>query len=506
MTLNLFKKIIPYPSLESELKAKEDDFSTRVPYIIDSEEHIPTTSREFYQDFGPIRHQATNEIIDDLAPYQHEIYDCPALTVLVDKCQKSGVTTWELAHDFQETIVNGRGKDCLVVGQTQQHAYEHIYTLKRMIADSEKYRKYMITNSRELFFREEQTKMSVIYLKNPDNPFRPSRIIGLPFRQQALWSWKNVFRVHISDPAIAPILNDAGVFAAAKGRLANTNGRMLIEGPPNGPNGKFYEWYEQYKDNSDPAFQVFTVIDEDAIEADVISREFLEQQKRELGPLYPQYYQGSFLLGVGNLFTDAMIQVCLELGEKYNLQNVPINKYAAHIGGIDPESRAAIVVCELDRDNDLARIVVAKQFDRTIAPSELASEVHRLHQGTPENDFEDAIPYLYWYVDGNHRSYVNELKRIFNEPQDWTRTDEFSDDIKIVPVNFGTEHRNILTHLWNVVDNGMLAIDENLGVCSDLVKAMRTAKHNGFSLDKQQTINSDLIDALRLSTKGLKIE
>ena len=469
-----------------------DEFATRIPYTIEHE-YIPEKSRDFYADFGPIRHQSTNEIIEDLASYQHEIFDADALTVFVDKCQKSGVTTWELAHDFQQVLKYGKGKDCLIVGQTQQHAHEHIYTLKRMIADSPKYRKYMITNSRELFFREEQTKMSIIFIKNPDNPFRPSRIIGLPFRQASLWSWKNVFRVHISDPSIAPVVNDGGVYAAAKGRLANTNGRMLIEGPPNGPNGKFYEWYEEYKDNHDPKFRVFLVIDEDAKKAGVISEDFLEQQKKELGPLYAQYYQGSFLIGVGNLFTEETINKCTALGKEYSLDKMPINPNALHYGGIDPESLAAVYVVEVDFDAEIVRVIVANQFPREITPSELTNEVFALHE---------IIPNTYWFVDGNHRAYVNELKAAFNEDQDWQRTDSFDDETRIIPVNFSTEHKNMLVHLWNLCDAGMLAIDEKLAPF--LVKGMRTCKHKGFHLDKTQTKFSDDIDACRLALRGVK--
>ncbi|HEY1247577.1 MAG TPA: hypothetical protein VGE97_01195 [Nitrososphaera sp.] len=478
-------------NVESEDQLR-DEFATRIPYQIEHE-YIPKTSREFYKDFGPIHHQSTNEVIEDLAPYQHDIFDCDALTVFVDKCQKSGVTTWELAHDFQQTLLYGKGKDCLIVGQTQQHAHEHIYTLKRMIADSEKYRKYMITNSRELFFREEQTKMSIIFIKNPDNPFRPSRIIGLPFRQQSLWSWKNVFRVHISDPSIAPIVNDAGVYAAAKGRLANTNGKMLIEGPPNGVGNKFYEYYEQYNDNHDPNFQVFLVLDEDAKKANVISEEFLEQAKKELGPLYAQYYQGSFLIGIGALFTEEMIKKCVTLGWTHRLDKIPINPNALHYGGIDPESLAAVYVVEVDFDEEIVRVIVANQYPREITPSQLANEVFKLHE---------VIPNCYWFVDGNHRGYVNELKAMFNEDQDWLTRDSFDDDIRVIPVNFSQEHRNMLVHLWNLADAGMLAIDDELAPY--VIKAMRTAKHKAFQLDKVQTKYSDDLDALRLACRGVK--
>lgn len=389
----------------------------------------------------------------------------------------------------------GRGKDCLVGAQTQRHAIEHIYTLKRAIMDSEKYRKYMITDSKELFFKEEKTKVQVIYIKNPDNPYRPSRIIGLPFRLGSFSSWKNVFRVHLSDPAFAPIVDDGPVYAAARGRLANTNGRMMIEGPPNGPKGKFYDWFEQYKDNTNPNFQIHVIIDEDAKKAGVISAEFLEQEKLNHGPLYPQYYQASFLEGVGYLFTADMIALAEELGIKYRDQ--PINPYALHYGGIDPESKAAVYVGELDIDAQVFRIVRVKRYTREATPSEIARDVHDLHE---------EIPNLYWFIDGNHKGYVNELKAMFDEPRDWESASDLYDDdsILIKPVNFSTKHKNMLINLYNYVGKGWLAVDPIL--CKELIKAFKTARHKGFSLDKRQTNNSDDLDATRLMLEGIKIE
>jgi hypothetical protein len=97
---------------------------------------------------------------------------------------------------------------------------------------------------------------------------------------------------------------------------------------------------------------------------------------------------------------------------------------------------------------------------------------------------------------------VNELKAMFNEDQDWLTRDSFDDDIRVIPVNFSQEHRNMLVHLWNLADSGMLAIDDELAPY--VIKAMRTAKHKAFQLDKVQTKYSDDLDALRLACRGVK--
>jgi len=479
--------------VESEDKADEDEFATRIPYHIEPED-IPEKAKEFYHDFGKLRHQITNEFIEDLAPYQYEAWDCQAKTVLVDKCQKSGFTTSELLHDFQQTISVGRGKDCLIVAQTQQHANEHIYTLKRAVADSPKYRKYLITSSKELFFREEQTKMSTIFVKNPDNPFRPSRIIGLPFRQQSLWSWKNAFRVHISDPSIAPVVDDASVYAAAKGRLANTDGQMMIEGPPNGPIGKFYEWYEQYKDGHDPNFQVFLIIDEDAIRAKVISREFLEQQKKELGPLYAQYYQGSFISGVGNVFAEDDITFAIELGESF--KDIPISPYVRHFGGIDPgwAKVTPLYVFEEMKEEDCFRLVYFEEFDKS-TPEVVAKKMHEL--------WTTKFISIWWMLDGADRGFINTCKVFFREDQDWLNDKDVSPrQNRIIPVNFRTDHGRMLENLYMLIAAGKLAIPKELG--NRLILALRTAKADRWHLDKNQTTNDDDLDSARMALRSVR--
>ena len=234
------------------------------------------------------------------------------------KSQKVGLTTTTLMEDFQDVLTFGNGKDLLIIAQSDRQALEHINTLKRLIASSPKYRKYLITRSKELFFKEEKTKMGTIYLKNPINAFRPSRIIGLPFSEGAIWSWKTVFKVHLSDPAAADVIDDSGIWAAAESRVANTNGPIVIEGPPRGPKGVFYEYYERYKDNHDPNFYVQIITAAQGVKAGLMTDAFLEDQRVKLGPLYYQYYGASFLANVGNVFTEEQLRRIAFLGKKYS--------------------------------------------------------------------------------------------------------------------------------------------------------------------------------------------
>jgi hypothetical protein len=77
--------------------------------------------------------------------------------------------------------------------------------------------------------------------------------------------------------------------------------------------------------------------------------------------------------------------------------------------------------------------------------------------------------------------------------------------MKVIPVNFGTEHKQLLSHLHVVVvlSKGYLAIPERH---DKLITSLRTAYAKELDLDKNQTSYDDLLDGLRLSLKGYNIE
>jgi hypothetical protein len=66
-----------------------------------------------------------------------------------------------------------------------------------------------------------------------------------------------------------------------------------------------------------------------------------------------------------------------------------------------------------------------------------------------------------------------------------------------------TDHKTILSHLHIMVSKGYLAIPPTKEY-DKLIISLRTAQARAYSLDKDQTSYDDLLDALRLSLKGLK--
>jgi hypothetical protein len=97
--------------------------------------------QEFYNDFGYLLHPKTGEYVIELTDYQYKIWknENNAKYRVVIKSQKVGISTSALLEDFQKSITTCKGKDILIIAQTQSHANEHLRTLKNLILNSEKY-------------------------------------------------------------------------------------------------------------------------------------------------------------------------------------------------------------------------------------------------------------------------------------------------------------------------------------------------------------------------------
>jgi hypothetical protein len=108
-----------------------------------------------------------------------------------------------------------------------------------------------------------------------------------------------------------------------------------------------------------------------------------------------------------------------------------------------------------------------------------------------------------FFIDGSNRAMVNLLKIRWQESLSWESNQSFGQNVRIRPVNFNTEHKNMLSNLHAVVSKGYLAIDKKY---DKLITSLRTAYANELSLDKDQTSYSDLLDVLRLSLKGYNIK
>jgi hypothetical protein len=86
---------------------------------------------------------------------------------------------------------------------------------------------------------------------------------------------------------------------------------------------------------------------------------------------------------------------------------------------------------------------------------------------------------------------------------DYDYKDASPDSMEIIPINFGTDNKQILSHLYLMVNEGLLAIPDKY---EKLIISLRTCQTKDYSLDKEQTSYDDLLDGLRLSLKGYNIK
>ena len=75
--------------------------------------------------------------------------------------------------------------------------------------------------------------------------------------------------------------------------------------------------------------------------------------------------------------------------------------------------------------------------------------------------------------------------------------------MKVVPINFGTQHKDLLSHMQSIIANSYLCIPEQSN--KQLLTALRTAQAKELSLDKNVSVFKDLTDALRLSLRPYSI-
>jgi hypothetical protein len=76
--------------------------------------------------------------------------------------------------------------------------------------------------------------------------------------------------------------------------------------------------------------------------------------------------------------------------------------------------------------------------------------------------------------------------------------------MKVIPINFGTQHKDLLSHMQSIISNQYLAIPEEGN--QQLLTALRTAFAKELSLDKNVSVYNDLTDAIRLALRAYSIK
>jgi hypothetical protein len=174
--------------------------------------------------------------------------------------------------------------------------------------------------------------------------------------------------------------------------------------------------------------------------------------------------------------------------------------------GIDPaygSSAFGIVVTQWV--DGIVQILYAEEYHRPDY-NEMLSTVYSLMS---KYDIDSV------YVDGANPSFIKSLKLQIGEDTDYDKViaryrseglDDATKDMRIVPVNFNSEHKAMLGHCKMLLerDGGRIAI--NPDKFDKLITSLRTAVDIDGTLDKEATSYNYVFDAFRLALKFYHFE
>lgn len=221
-----------------------------------------------------------------------------------------------------------------------------------------------------------------------------------------------------------------------------------------------------------------------------------EIEKAKHSPSFEREYMLKFLGGIGNVFTQAQVDACVNLGEQY--KHLPINPYAIHSIGVDigfGSSNTAVVATDFIPEQAKIRVIYSQEWEHG-DPQAIVNLIFSLYlQYGTDNTFI--------FVDGSNRAFCNLLKVSFSESLNWEKSKITPDSMKVLPVSFAAEHKQMLSHLAMLISKSYLAIPKEF---ERLIISLRTAYSTELSLDKERTSYSDSLDSLRLACKMYKMK
>ena len=225
-------------------------------------------------------------------------------------------------------------------------------------------------------------------------------------------------------------------------------------------------------------------------------------------PYFKREFELFYAVGTGNVFIEETLQRAEELGKMY--RDRPYNSATVKALGIDPgfgSSKTAFAVVELV--DGLIHVLYSKQFKNSSTQTMVCHAKDLMAQyGFLDNDDNKV------WIDGSQPGFLRSLKtQLPGETVDYERLiDKAKQDgnfdklylyMRVVPVNFSTNHKTMLSNLKKYIDMGKLAIEPEAH--SELMTELRIATSDeDLGLEKSGQYTMDLLDSLRLSCMFIK--
>lgn len=485
------------------------DLSREMPLPTD----IPLEPEAFYQDFGFLKHPETRQPVERLSDYQYRTWRLflEHRKLLEVKTHRAGESSKWMLVSFQLAVLpssnrlSTRGFDTMLLAPTKAQAVEILRDFRRRALESKKYNPFIMDKPTEVdldealsskaILRDEKSKTAAMYIRNPEDPLRPSRIIALGAdRAGSLESLPNFKHLHVSD-ITATYGGYQDALNVALTRIANTNGSVVIETIPGKPSGQVFDMSRRLRGTSPVKgdFAYVEVTAEDAVAAGVMSREFLDSERKRMTlQEFNAYYMASFDSVTGNTFSTTSIERAIELGKefeaKYGLSPRPGCERSQ---GHDPGTYFGSVVIQ-KIDNKLQVILATESTSRN-EDQELYDSAQRVQTWPIETT----------QVDAAGAGFISSLKRRVGENSRYDLLPKTSYRfMRIKPIAFSTEHKRMLQNLVILMQNEKLAISPKF---TELITALRTAVAEDWTLDKDESLHHHVLDALRLACEPYSV-
>jgi hypothetical protein len=279
--------------------------------------------------------------------------------------------------------------------------------------------------------------------------------------------------------------------------IAKSNPYIVMVSTPNAHDGLF-ERIE--KEAEDTCLYKSIFLDYTYGIGKIYNAEEIDRAKQS--PSFEREYNLKYLGKIGNVFHTKDIEAAIEKGRKYNPDIVGSSYFTSKSMGIDPAwGSSAFGIVVIQWADGIVQILHAKEYQRPDY-NEMLSTVY----GLMSKYNVDKV-----YIDGANPSFIKSLKLWIGEDPDYDKViaryrseglgDNWSQNMRIVPVNFNSEHKAMLGHCKMILESegGRIAINPDR--FDKLITALRTAVDNDGVLDKEATSYNDIFDAFRIALK-----
>jgi hypothetical protein len=376
---------------------------------------------------------------------------------------------------------------CIVTGPRIDLAIALIDRMKKLLAAG---------NSSKDLITKFDTKETVIELNGVKIEAFPSHHLD------AMRGLPNVSFILLDEADFFPPGQQQDARDVSERYIAKSNPYIVMVSTPNAPDGLF-ERIE--KEPEDICLYKRIFLDYTYGIGKIYTADEIEKAKQS--PSFEREYNLKYLGIIGNVFHTKDIEAAIEKGRKYDPDVIGSSYFTSKFMGIDPaygSSAFGIVVTQCV--DGIVQILHVEEHHRPDY-NEMLSTAY----GLMSRYDVDKV-----FIDGANPSFIKSLNLQVGEELDYDKLisryrseklgDNWSQNMRIVPVNFNSEHKAMLGHCKMILENDGGRIAINPDRFDKLITALRTAVDNDGVLDKEATSYNDIFDAFRLALKFYHFE